>query len=51
VKAHITVDQVAAILRAILKVTGARNAKELNTLNVTKERWREAYDLAGVHCT
>jgi hypothetical protein len=51
VKGTITVLQVAAILEAILEVTGARDAKELNTLNVTKEQWREAYEVAGIPWT
>ena len=35
-------------LRAILEVTGVRDARELKTLNVTKEQWRESYQRAGM---
>ena len=48
VKGDITTKEVAAILRAILEVTGVRDARELKTLNVTKEQWRESYQRAGM---
>ena len=42
VKADITATEVVAILRAILEVAGARNARE---------QWREAYERAGLEWT
>ena len=50
-KGTITVLQVAAILEAILEITGARGANDLNIIKVTKEQWREAYGIAGVPWT
>ena len=42
--------QLAAVMAAILEVTGAKNLLELEerAVTVTKEQRREAYDIAGV---
>jgi hypothetical protein len=47
----LSAPQVAAIMAAILEVTGARDMVELGTVNVSKEQWQEAYKIAGVPWT
>jgi hypothetical protein len=50
---ELTDAQVAAIMAAILKITGAGSLLELGSREtaVTKEQWREAYEIAGVPWT
>jgi N-acyl-L-homoserine lactone synthetase len=43
---ELTQAQLAAVMAAILKVTGASLITEIGT--VTKEQWREAFEIAGV---
>jgi hypothetical protein len=38
--------QLAAVMAAILRVTGASKITEIG--DVTKEQWREAFEIAGV---
>ena len=41
--------QVAAVMAAILEVTGSKDLLELSSRGgATMEQWREAYDIAGV---
>ena len=41
--------QVAAVMAAILEVTGSKDLQELSSRGgATMEQWREAYDIAGV---
>ena len=42
--------QSAAVMASVLEITGAKNLLELEerAVQVTKEQWREAYDIAGV---
>ena len=41
--------QTAAIMAAILEVTGSKDLLELSSRGgATMEQWREAYDIAGV---
>jgi hypothetical protein len=46
----LTEAQVAAVMAAILEVTGGQSLIELEKQGkaVTKEQWRAAYDIAGV---
>jgi hypothetical protein len=43
---ELTQAQLAAVMAAILKVTGAEHITEIGF--VTKEQWREAFEIAGV---
>jgi hypothetical protein len=45
---EITGEQFAAVMAAILEVTGARNLAQLEARHVTKEQWRKAYEIADV---
>ena len=41
--------QVAAVMAAILEITGSKDLQELSSRGeATMEQWREAYDIAGV---